>query len=333
MSSTMQAVVCTRYAPADALEVQTVDAPKLGKGDVRITVHAAGVNFPDTLIIEGKYQFKPEPPFSPGGEVAGVIAEVGEQVKHLKPGDHVAALVLHGGYAEQVVAPAAMVMPVPSAIPLDVAASFSMTYGTSYHALKQRAALQAGETLLVLGAAGGVGLAAVQIGKAMGARVIAAAGSDDKLALCREHGADETINYATEDLKQRAKDLTGGQGADVIYDPVGGDFFKPALSAIAWNGRYLVVGFAAGEIPQVGINRLLLKGASLVGVFWGVFAQREGDANRQNFIELFELMQQGKINPHISARYPLRDAAKALKALLAREVTGKAVLLTDAFEA
>lgn len=332
MSDTMNAIVCTRYAPPDALEYQAVPVPTLGKGDVRIAVHAAGVNFPDTLIIEGKYQFKPEPPFSPGGEVAGVVAEVGEQVKHLKPGDHVAALVLHGGYAEQVVVPAAMVLPVPASIPLDVAASFSMTYGTSYHALKQRAALQAGETLLVLGAAGGVGLAAVQIGKAMGARVIAAAGSDDKLALCREHGADDTINYATEDLKARAKDLTGGQGADVIYDPVGGDFFRPALSAIAWKGRYLVVGFAAGEIPQVGINRLLLKGAALVGVFWGVFAQREGDANRQNFMELFELMQQGKITPHISARYPLKDAPEALNAMLQRKITGKAVLLTDAFD-
>lgn len=326
----MKAVVCTEYGPASALEHKDVDPPKLGKGDVRIAVHAAGVNFPDTLIIEGKYQFKPEPPFSPGGEVAGVVAEVGEGVTHLKPGDHVAALVLHGGYAEQVVAPAAMVMPIPKAVPLDVAAAFSMTYGTSYHALKQRAAIQPGETLLVLGAAGGVGLAAVQIGKAMGARVIAAAGNDDKLALCREHGADEVINYSNEDLKERTKALTGGNGADVIYDPVGGDFFKPALSSIAWNGRYLVVGFAAGDIPQVGINRLLLKGAALVGVFWGVFAQREAALNRQNFMELFELMQQGKIAPHISARYPLADAPKALQALLAREVTGKVVLLTDA---
>lgn len=326
----MKAVVCTEYGPASALTYKDVDPPKLGKGDVRITVHAAGVNFPDTLIIEGKYQFKPEPPFSPGGEVAGVVAEVGEGVTHLKAGDHVAALVLHGGYAEQVVAPAAMVMPVPQAVPLDVAAAFSMTYGTSYHALKQRAALKKGETLLVLGAAGGVGLAAVQIGKAMGARVIAAAGSDDKLALCKAHGADDGINYSTEDLKERTKALTGGNGADVIYDPVGGDFFKPALSSIAWNGRYLVVGFAAGEIPEVGINRLLLKGASLVGVFWGVFAQREASLNRQNFMELFELMQQGQIKPHISARYPLVDAAKALQALLAREVTGKAVLITDA---
>lgn len=328
----MKAVVCTRYAPADALEYKDVDPPKLGKGDVRIAVHAAGVNFPDTLIIEGKYQFKPEPPFSPGGEVAGIVTEVGEGVSHLRKGDHAAALVLHGGYAEEVVAPAAMVMPVPQSVPLDVAAAFSMTYGTSYHALKQRAALKKGETLLVLGAAGGVGLAAVQIGKAMGAKVIAAASSDEKLELCKQHGADEGINYTTEDLKERTKALTGGQGADVIYDPVGGDFFKPALSSIAWNGRYLVVGFAAGEIPEVGINRLLLKGAALVGVFWGVFAQREGALNQQNFMELFALMQEGKISPHISARYPLADAAKALKALLAREVTGKAVLLTDAFK-
>ena len=328
----MKAVVCTQYAPPSALEYKDVDPPKLGKGDIRIDVHAAGVNFPDTLIIEGKYQFKPEPPFSPGGEVAGIVSEVGEGVTRFKVGDAVAALILHGGYAEQVVTPAMMALPVPPGIPLDIAASFSMTYGTSYHALKQRADLQAGETLLVLGAAGGVGLAAVQIGKAMGATVIAAASSDDKLALCREHGADEVINYSTEDLKARAKALTGGNGADVIYDPVGGDFFKPALSSIAWRGRYLVVGFAAGGIPEVGINRLLLKGAALVGVFWGVFAQREAKLNQQNFMELFQLMGQGKITPHISARYPLAEAAKALEAMLARQVTGKAVLLMDAFD-
>jgi NADPH2:quinone reductase len=286
------------------------------------------VNFPDTLIIQDKYQFKPPLPFSPGGEVAGEVVEVGAAVTRVKPGDRVIAMVGWGGYAEELVVDADRTMPVPKGMDLVTAAGFTMTYGTSYHALKQRAQLRAGETLLVLGAAGGVGLAAVELGRVMGARVIAAAGSAEKLSLCREYGADETINYDTESLKDRVKELTGGQGADVVYDPVGGDYFDQAMRCINWNGRLLVVGFASGRIPQLPVNLALLKGCSIVGVFWGAFTAREVERNASNLLDLGKWYEEGKIKPYVCKTYPLERAADALNAIVNREAKGKIVLTT-----
>jgi len=324
----MKAVLCKRYGPPSALVVEDVPSPRPGEGQVLVAVHAAGVNFPDTLIIQGKYQFKPELPFSPGGEVAGIVREVGPGVTGIAPGDRVIAATTWGGYAEEVVADAQRVIPMPEGMDFATAATFVLTYGTSHHALKDRAALQPGETLLVLGAAGGVGLAAVELGKAMGARVIAAASSDDKLATCREHGADETINYASEDLRERLKVLTDGRGVDVVYDPVGGDLSEPALRSMAWNGRFLVVGFAAGRIPSIPLNLALLKGCAIVGVFWGAFTRNEPRRNEANLQELLEWFKAGKVRPHISARYPLERAADALRDVMERRVKGKVVLTT-----
>lgn len=323
----MKAIVCKTFGPPDLLAYEEVKSPPLGKGDVRIAVKAAGINFPDTLIIQGKYQLKANPPFTPGGEVAGTVLEVGEKVKHLRAGDSVAAIVPTGGYAEEVVASGDQVLALPKGMDLVDASAFPFVYGTTLHALKQRANLKAGETLLVLGAAGGVGLAAVQLGKLMGARVIAAASSDEKLALCKAQGADEVVNYATGSLKESVKTLTKGQGADVIYDPVGGDLAQDCFSAINWNGRYLVIGFASGKIPEVALNRLLLKGASAVGVFWGAFVAREPKANWENFQQLFGWYSEGKLKPHISKRYPLAQAAQALNDMQSRKVTGKIVLV------
>jgi NADPH2:quinone reductase len=324
----MRAVLCKRYGPPSELVVEDVPSPQPGKGQVLVAVHAAGVNFPDTLIIQGKYQFKPEPPFSPGGEVAGIVREVGPGVTGIAAGDRVIAATTWGGYAEEVVAEAKRIIPMPEGMDFDTAATFVLTYGTSHHALKDRAALQPGETLLVLGAAGGVGLAAVELGKAMGARVIAAASSDDKLATCREHGADETINYASEDLRERLKALTDGRGVDVVYDPVGGDLSEPALRSMAWNGRFLVVGFAAGSIPSIPLNLALLKGCSIVGVFWGAFTRNEPRRNEANLQELLAWFKAGKVKPYISARYPLERAADALRDVMERKVKGKVVLTT-----
>lgn len=323
----MKAIVCRTFGPPESLVLEDVTPRAPGKTEVRIAVKAAGVNFPDTLIIQGKYQLKAEPPFTPGGEVAGEVIEVGEKIKHVRPGDAVAAMVPTGGYAEEVNAPGEAVMALPRGMAMNDAAAFPFVYGTSLHALKQRTNLKAGETLLVLGAAGGVGLAALQLGKLMGARVIAAAGSDEKLALCRQHGADEVVNYSKESLKESVKKLTKGQGADVIYDPVGGDLAQDCFSCINWNGRYLVVGFAAGKIPEVALNRLLLKGAAAVGVFWGAFVAREPKANWENFQQLFAWYGEGKLKPHVSATYPLRDAPRALRDMLERKVTGKILLV------
>jgi len=323
----MKAIVCKSFGPPESLALEDVPSRPLGKGEVRIAVKAAGVNFPDTLIIQGKYQLKAEPPFTPGAEVAGTVLEAGEKVKNVRTGDAVAALLSTGGYAEEAVTPSEMVMPLPRGMDFKDAAGFPMIYGTSYHALKQRAQLKPGETLLVLGAAGGVGFAALQLGKLMGARVIAAAGSDDKLAFCRQHGADEVVNYAKESLKEAVKKLTKGQGADVIYDPVGGDLAQDCFSCINWNGRYLVIGFAAGKIPEVALNRLLLKGASAVGVFWGAFVMREPKVNWENFQQLFAWYGEGKLKPHISQAYPLAQAPQALRDMLERKVTGKVVLV------
>ncbi len=324
----MKAVLCKELGPPEKLVVEQVPSPRPGKGQVVVSVKAAGVNFPDTLIIQGKYQFKPEPPFSPGGEVAGVIKELGEGVTGLRPGDRVIAASTFGGFAEELVADADKVIPMPDAMDFVPASAFVLTYGTSYHALKDRAHLKAGETLLVLGAAGGVGLAAIQLGKVLGAKVIAAASSDTKLQVCKANGADELINYGAEDLRTRIKALTGGRGVDVVYDPVGGPYSEPALRDMAWNGRFLVVGFAAGDIPKVPLNLPLLKGCSIVGVFWGAFTRAEPDTNRRNNEELMRMYLAGQVKPHIHATYPLERAAEALNEVLYKRVTGKVVLTT-----
>lgn len=325
----MKAVLCKAYGPPESLVLEEVEPLKPGPGQVVIGVKACGVNFPDTLIIEGKYQFKPEMPFSPGGEVAGVVKTIGENVTGVKVGERVIAFTGWGGFAEEVLVEATKLIPMPDGMDFTTASAFVMVYGTSHYALKDRAKLQPGETLLVLGAAGGVGLSAVELGKIMGAHVIAAASSDKKLAICREHGADECINYSSEDLKERVKTLTRGRGVDVIYDPVGGTYSEAVLRGMAWEGRHLVIGFAAGDIPRIPLNLALLKGCSIVGVFWGSFTARDPQRNQEHLRELATWFQEGKIRPHISATYALAHAADALNDLLTRKVMGKAVLLVD----
>jgi NADPH:quinone reductase len=324
----MKAVLCKELGPPEKLVVEEVPALKPGKGEVVVSVKAAGVNFPDTLIIQGKYQFKPEPPFSPGGEVAGVVKELGEGVTGWKPGERVIAGSTWGAFAQEIAVEADRLIRMPDAMDYVSGSAFLLTYGTSYYALKDRAQLKAGETLLVLGASGGVGLSAIQIGKAMGARVIAAASSAEKLAVCKQHGADELINYASEDLRGRVKVITGGKGVDVVYDPVGGPYSEPALRDMAWNGRFLVIGFAAGDIPKVPLNLALLKGCSIVGVFWGAFTRNEPEHNRRNNEELMQLFAAGKVKPHIHATYPLERVAEALNDVLHKRVSGKVVLTT-----
>ena len=326
----MKALLCKSLGLPDALVFEDVPDPVPGPGQVLVEMKAAGVNFPDVLVVQGKYQFKPSLPFAPGSELAGVVLAVGEGVRNAKVGDRVIASVSHGAFAEKVVAQAAQLIPLPNGVDFETGAAFTLTYGTSYHAIKDRAALKPGETMLVLGAAGGVGIAAIQIGKALGARVIAAASTPEKLAICRENGADETINYATEDLRERVKALTGGKGPDVIYDPVGGKYAEPAFRSIAWRGRYLVIGFADGEIPSLPLNLPLLKGASVVGVFWGDFVRRELPNFIRDLTELFGLMMQGKLRPHISARYPLAEGRTALNDLMNRKATGKVVITSGA---
>ncbi len=322
----MKALLCKAFGTAETLVLEDLESPHPKANEVLIDIQAAGANFPDTLIIEGKYQFKPPFPFAPGGEVAGVISAVGDKVTHLQVGARVMALTGWGGFAEQVAVPAYNVLPMPDSMDFISAAAFGMTYGTSMHALKQRAGLQAGETLLVLGASGGVGLAAVEIGKAMGARVIAAASSAAKLEVARQAGADELIDYSTQSLKDEVKRLTNGQGADVIYDPVGGDLFDQAARSIAWNGRLLVVGFASGRIPELPVNLMLLKGAAVVGVFWGAFAQRQPADNAANFGQLFTWHAEGKLKPLVSQTYPLADGGAAIDALAQRKAVGKLVV-------
>jgi NADPH:quinone reductase len=324
----MKAVLCKEWGMPGILVVEDVPSPRPASGQVVVSVKACGVNFPDTLIIQGKYQFKPEMPFSPGGEVAGVIKEVGEGVTRVRPGDRVIAFNTWGGFAEEMLVDADRTIQMPANMDFVPASAFVLTYGTSYHALKDRADIKAGETMLVLGAAGGVGLAAIQLGKVMGARVIAAASSDAKLKVCRDNGADEVINYGSEDLRARVKALTAGKGLDVVYDPVGGPYSEPALRDMAWKGRFLVVGFAAGDIPKVPLNLTLLKGCSIVGVFWGSFTRNEPEHNRENNWELMAMYAAGKIKPHIHATYPLERAAEALNEVLNKRVTGKVVLTT-----
>ena len=322
----MRAILCKEYGPADKLVIEDVPSPEVKGRGVKVRVKAAGLNFPDTLIIEGKYQLKPTMPFSPGGEMSGEVMEVGEKVTRFKPGDRVAGLTGFGAFAEEVVVPEHNILPIPDAMSDEKAAAFSMVYGTSYYALKQRANIQPGETLLVLGASGGVGLATIELGKAMGAKVIAAASTAEKLAIAKEAGADELINYTEEPLKEAVKKLTNSKGVDVIYDPVGGDFTEQALRAMAWNGRHLIIGFAAGDIPKIPANLTLLKGCSVVGVFWGSFTQREPENSAKNMMELLQMFAEGKIDPKISQVFEFEDYEKALGALTGRTATGKVVL-------
>jgi NADPH:quinone reductase len=322
----VKAVLCRQYGPPESLLVEELPSPKAGAGEAVVTVKAASVNFPDVLIIQNKYQFKPPLPFSPGSELAGIVKEVGEGVSAFKPGDKVIAFTTYGAFAEEAKTEASRLMPLPQGMDFVSGAAFLLTYATSDHALRDRAALKPGETLLVLGAAGGVGLAAIEIGKALGARVIACASTDEKLAVCREHGADATINYAAEDLRERIKALTDGKGVDVVYDSVGGPYSEPAFRSLAWRGRLLVVGFAAGEIPKLPLNLALLKGASVVGVFWGDFARREPREFAASVRQLGEWYREGKLRPHVSQTFPLAQAAEALKLMAARQVKGKVVL-------
>lgn len=323
----MKAIVCYQFGLPDKLKLGELPDPAPAPNQVLIAVEACGVNFPDVLIIQDKYQFKPELPFSPGGEVAGKVISFGAEVTGFQVGQSVLALCGWGGFAEKVAVDANRVFALPPGLPADIAATTLYTYGTSYHALKDRANLLAGETLLVLGAAGGVGLAAVELGKLMGAKVIAAASSEEKLALCREKGADLTVNYETEDLKIRVKELTEGRGVEVVYDPVGGKYTENTLRSIAWKGRYLIVGFANGEIPQIPMNLPLLKGCSIVGVFWGQFSRVEAELSRQNIEQLMAWLQEGKIRQHIGRSYSLAEAPEALQAILDRKMLGKGVVV------
>ena len=325
----MHAWLCENPIGEDALTWTELPTPTPAKGQVLIRIQAASLNFPDLLIVQNKYQMKPELPFVPGSEYAGVIEAVGEGVTELKVGQAVACLSGTGGFATHTLAPAKLCMPLPPGFPPADAAAFIMIYATSHHALLDRGQLKAGETVLVLGAAGGVGMSAVQIAKTAGARVIAAASTDEKCAFCKQLGADETINYTTQDLRERLKELTAGKGPDVIYDPVGGTFTEAAFRSIAWRGRYLVVGFAAGEIPSLKINLALIKGASIVGVFWGDFARREPQANAAMMQELAGWYAQGKIKPAIDARMPMSELKAAYARMNSRKVMGKLVLVND----
>ncbi len=322
----MKAVLCKAWGLPDTLVVEEVPTPQPKAGEVLIKIAAASVNYPDVLMIQKKYQVQPELPFIPGSEVAGTVAELGEGVTNVKLGDRVIAFVGLGGFAEQVVARAAGLIPIPPELDDATAAGFTLVYGTSHHAVIDRGELKAGQTMLVLGAAGGVGLAAVEIGKVIGAKVIAAASTDEKLAVCKAHGADVLINYSTQDLRAAIKDATGGLGPDVIYDPVGGVYTESAFRSIAWRGRYLVVGFANGEIPKLPANLMLLKGASMVGVFWGDHVRRDPKANAAAMREMMGWVADGKLKPLVSARYSLADTAKAFEALAARQATGKVVI-------
>ena len=323
----MRALTCQAFADPETLTVQEQPDPTPDAGEVVLEVRAAGVNYPDALMVMGQYQVRPPLPFVPGAEAAGVVVSVGEGVRHLAVGQRALAFTGTGAFASHLKAPASAVMPLPDGLPFEVAAALPLAYGTAMHALVNRADLKAGETLLVLGAAGGVGLAAVMIGKALGARVIAGVGSDERAQIARDHGADETIVYTREDLRERLKALSGGQGPNVIFDPVGDQYAEPAFRSIAWEGRYLVIGFAGGEIPKLPLNLPLLKGASVVGVFWGEFARRDPKANAANLARLAEWIAAGKVRPLISQTYSLDDAPRAMRDLLERRVTGKVVIV------
>lgn len=323
---TVKAMVCKAWGGPESLVLDDLPLAALGPKEVRIRVHAAGLNFPDTLMIAGKYQFKPSFPFAPGMECAGEIAAVGEKVSDLKVGDRVMATTGSGSFGEQVNCPAANVFKIPASMPYEIAAGFPITYGTTYHALVDRGRIRKGEVLLVHGAAGGVGLNAVELGRELGATVIGTVGSDEKAAIVKEYGAAHVINYSTESIKDRVKELTGGNGADVIYDAVGGDAFDQSLRCINWDGRLLVIGFASGRIPEAPANLALIKGCSIVGVFWGAFAAREPEKNRANFAALLALYEQGRLRPHVSGTFALDQVPQAMQALLSRKTTGKVVI-------
>jgi len=322
----MRAVVCKRLGAPSELTVEEMPEPEPQRGEVLVDVKAAGVNFPDVLMVAGAYQVQVPPPFVPGHELAGTVRAVGPEVTGFEVGQRVVGNVPWGAFAERASVMAEAPLPVPDAIELDEAAAMLLTYATSHYALKERAHLGAHETVVVLGAAGGVGMAAVQIAKVLGARVIAAASTDEKLAFCRENGADEVVNYAVEDLKPRIRELTGGQGADVVFDPVGGHLTEPALRSTAWDGRHLIVGFASGEIPKIPLNLPLLKGCELVGVFWGSFVARSPDRHRENVRELFEWLEQGHLRVHVDGVFPFDRAGEALACLADRRVRGKVLL-------
>ena len=330
----MKAMLCTAYGPPDSLVWREVPRAPLGEHDVRILVHAAGVNFPDLLIIQGLYQFKPEPPFAPGGEVSGEVIDTGSAVTDFAPGDRVIGMTRWNGYAEEAVVPAHRCVPLPASVDMRVAAALSLTYGTSYHALVQRAALRPDETLLVHGAAGGIGTAAIDIGQCLGARIVATGGNDAKLqAVAAHYGVEHLVNYDTDpNWKDQVKTVTDGRGADVICDPVGGDVFEKSLRCINWEGRLLVVGFTSGTIPSARANLILLKGCSVVGVFWGAYANKDPAGNRANFQQLFRWLDEGRLRPLIAHTLPLTDAAAALTMLERREVVGKVILTTDRYE-
>lgn len=326
----MKALVCREHGGPEKLDLVTDwPEPEVGEHDVLIDVKAAGLNFPDVLIIQGKYQMQPDLPFIPGGECAGVVSAVGDKVTRFSVGDSVISMAGVGAFCERIAVNENGVFRKPEALSHVQAAGVSVTYFTSYHALKQRANLQPGETLLVLGAAGGVGVTAVELGKHMGARVIAAASSDEKLELCRKLGADEVINYSEVDLKTAIKTLTDGKGVDVVYDPVGGDFSEPAIRGMAWKGRYLVVGFASGPIPSIPLNLTLLKGCSIMGVFWGRFTSEEPQENLRNIEELWAMFESGELKPVITDIYPLEDYAKAYDCMIQRRARGKVMLTMD----
>jgi NADPH2:quinone reductase len=325
----MHAWLCENPTGVEALQWKALPTPEPQAGQVRVAIRAASLNFPDLLIVQNKYQMKPPLPFVPGSEYAGTVEAVGDGVKHVKVGDAVAAFGGTGGFATHAVVDAALVMPLPPGFAFDDAAAFILTYATTHHALVDRGQLKAGETLLVLGAAGGVGTAAIQIGKVLGARVIAASSSDEKGELCRSIGADETINYTTGNIRDRLKELTGGKGPDVVYDPVGGDLAEPVFRSIGWRGRYLVIGFAQGAIPALPLNLALLKGASIVGVFWGEFARREPKANAAALAELARWYAEGKVKPVIDRRVPMRELPAAYERMGSRTVRGKLVMTND----
>jgi len=330
----MKALQCVELGGPDKLEINVVDSPSAIPGHVVIDVKSGSINFPDVLMIQGLYQFQPPLPFTPGGESAGIISEVGEDVTKFKVGDKVFAMTGTGAFAEKILAHEASCTLIPDSMDYDSAAALSMTYGTSLYALKQRANIQPGETLLVLGASGGVGIAAIELGKAMGAKVIAAASTQDKVDMCMAHGADEGFIYPTgsldrdqqKELSNKIKELTGGVGANVVYDPVGDSYSEPCLRATAWEGRYLVIGFAAGEIPKIPLNITLLKGCQVVGVFWGAWVGMCPDENNKNFAELFKLHAEGKINPEVSQKYSLEKSADAFLHLANRKAKGKVII-------
>jgi NADPH2:quinone reductase len=323
----MKAVLCREHGLPEKLELATDwPEPSVGENDVLIDVKAAGLNFPDVLMIQGKYQMQPDMPFIPGGECAGVVSAVGAKVSRFKVGDKVLSAGGSGAFCEKIAVHELGAFPMPDGLSFEQAAGVSITYFTSYYALKQRANLQPGETLLVLGAAGGVGTSAIELGKHMGAKVIAAASTDEKLALCKKLGADELINYSNENLKDAIKELTGGRGVDVVYDPVGGDYTESALRGMAWNGRYLVIGFASGPIPKIPLNLTLLKGCSIVGVFWGRFTGEESAVNLKNIEELWALFESGKISPAVTDSFPIEQYEEAFNCMMERRARGKVIL-------